>query len=73
MKDAGYKRVGNKPEAVIQGHEFSTPSKKIELYSARLAEKQFDPVPRYTEHGDPPPGSFRLLQGDLLYTRSVAL
>jgi thiosulfate reductase / polysulfide reductase chain A len=63
MKEAGFKRLGDKPKGVEPGHEFATPSKKIELYSTRLAERQFDPVPRYTEHGRPPAGAFRLLQG----------
>jgi thiosulfate reductase/polysulfide reductase chain A len=63
MKEAGFKRVGGAPRSVEPGHEFGTPSKKIELYSSRLAEKGFDPLPRYTEHGKPPEGAYRLLQG----------
>jgi len=43
--------------------EFATPSGKIELYSAQLKEKGFDPVPKYTRHPQPPPGYFRLLFG----------
>ncbi len=42
MKEVGFKRFGEGPKPVETGHEFSTPSKKIELYSARLAEKGFD-------------------------------
>ncbi len=42
---------------------FATPSGKIELYSTALAEAGFDPVPTYTHHEQPPPGSFRLLYG----------
>ncbi len=43
--------------------EFYTPTGKIELYSTALAEKGFDPIPRYTHHEQPPPGQFRLLYG----------
>ncbi|NVO00687.1 MAG: molybdopterin-dependent oxidoreductase [Geobacteraceae bacterium] len=43
--------------------EFGTPSGKIELYSKQLAEKGFDPVPKYTKHPEPPSGYFRLLFG----------
>jgi thiosulfate reductase/polysulfide reductase chain A len=48
-----------------EGHalEFSTPSGKIEFWSPQLAERGFDPVPRYTPHPEPPPGYFRLLFG----------
>ena len=42
---------------------FSTPTGKIELYSTMLAEKGFAPIPTYTHHEQPPPGSFRLLYG----------
>ena len=63
MKEVGFMRLGERPKAIEAGHEFLTPSKKIELFSRRLAEKNFDPVPRYTEHGRPPKGAFRLIQG----------
>jgi thiosulfate reductase/polysulfide reductase chain A len=43
--------------------EFPTPTGKIEFWSAQLAERGFDPVPRYTPHEEPPPGAFRLLFG----------
>ena len=43
--------------------EFPTPSGKIEFYSPALAEKGFDPVPKFTRPAEPPPGSFRLLFG----------
>lgn len=43
--------------------EFATPSGKIELYSKQLAEKGFDPVPKYVKHPQPGPGQFRLLFG----------
>ncbi len=43
--------------------EFATPSGKIEFYSTGLRDRGFDPVPKYTKHPQPPPGSFRLLFG----------
>ncbi len=43
--------------------EFGTPSGKIEFYSTSLRDRGFDPVPKYTKHPQPPPGSFRLLFG----------
>lgn len=43
--------------------EFATPSGKIEFYSLQLAEAGFDPVPKYTQPAQPPPGYFRLLYG----------
>lgn len=43
--------------------EFPTPSGKVEFYSTQLAEKGFDPVPKYTKPESPPPGFFRLLFG----------
>ncbi|MBU0517662.1 molybdopterin-dependent oxidoreductase [bacterium] len=43
--------------------EFYTDSGKIELYSAKLASYGHDPIPVFTDHGDPPEGYFRLLFG----------
>jgi thiosulfate reductase / polysulfide reductase chain A len=43
--------------------DFFTDSGKIELYSPKLAAQGFDPMPVYTDHGDPPAGYFRLLFG----------
>jgi len=43
--------------------EFKTTSGKIELYSADLKEKGFDPVPKYTRHPVPSAGEFRLVYG----------
>ncbi len=42
---------------------FPTPSGKIEFYSLQLAEAGFDPVPKYKQPPQPPPGYFRLLYG----------
>ena len=43
--------------------EFYTESGKIELYSNRLAQAGFDPMPVYTAHEQPPEGYYRLLFG----------
>jgi thiosulfate reductase/polysulfide reductase chain A len=43
--------------------EFDTPSGKIELYSQTLADHGFDPIPRYTPHGETPEGYYRLMYG----------
>ena len=42
---------------------FSTPSKKIELYSKQMAAAGLPPMPDYTRHPEPAPGQFRLLFG----------
>ena len=43
--------------------DFYTDSGKIELYSYKLASHGQDPMPTYTNHGDPPEGYYRLLFG----------
>lgn len=43
--------------------KFKTPSGKVELYSHKLKELGFDPVPKYTPPAEPPPGFFRMLIG----------
>lgn len=63
MKRAGFKLAGEPAAPIGNGHKFATPSGKIELASAQLAARGFDPVPRYTDHGRPPEGLFRLLHG----------
>lgn len=45
------------------GPLFPTPSGKIELFSSSLKELGADPIPRYTEWADPPPGWMRLIYG----------
>ncbi len=57
--------VATRPGAPIytQQPRFFTPSGKVELYSARLMQKGFDPVPKYTPPAEAPPGFFRLLIG----------
>jgi len=43
--------------------EFATPTGRIEFYSTQLADRGFDPVPRFVRPETGPPGSFRLLYG----------
>jgi thiosulfate reductase/polysulfide reductase chain A len=42
---------------------FETENGKIHLYSKKLKELGFDPLPRYTPVEDPPKGFFRLIYG----------
>jgi thiosulfate reductase/polysulfide reductase chain A len=65
LKREGVVVGAHRPINVEEGHtlEFGTPSGKVEFYSPQLAEKGFEPVPRYSAHAEPPPGSFRLLFG----------
>jgi thiosulfate reductase/polysulfide reductase chain A len=42
---------------------FDTPSGKVEFWSKQLADKGFDPVPKYRRPSDPPDGYFRLVTG----------
>ena len=75
LKGVGLTLADLKKKGVIKGSkiplyfedgavpEFNTPSGKIEFYSTHLAEKGYDPIPKYTKHEDPPPGYFRLLFG----------
>lgn len=53
------------PTTIEEGLEpaFATPSGRIELYSQRLADAGFDPMPEFTPPEEPPPGHFRLLFG----------
>ncbi|MCB2219648.1 MAG: molybdopterin-dependent oxidoreductase [Bacteroidetes bacterium] len=43
--------------------EFNTPSGKIELFSNELAAENFDGIPVYTKHPQPPQGFYRLIYG----------
>ncbi len=75
LKKAGLSLKRIKEEGVILGEkipltieegmefEFDTPTGKIELYSTHMAEKGFDPIPKFTKHPEPPSGYFRLLFG----------
>jgi thiosulfate reductase / polysulfide reductase chain A len=51
---------GTDPTAPVK---LKTASGKIELFSAKLAELGFEPVPRYTAPPEPPKGTFRMIQG----------
>lgn len=44
-------------------HHFVTKSGKVELYSERLQEAGYDPLPVYQPQPEPPPGKFRLVVG----------
>jgi thiosulfate reductase / polysulfide reductase chain A len=48
-------------------HRFVTKSGKIELYSERLQENSYDPLPVYSPPAQPPPGKFRLILGRKAY------
>ncbi len=49
------------------GHRFVTKSGKIELFSERLQESGYDPLPVYQTPVQPPPGTFRLILGRKAY------
>jgi thiosulfate reductase/polysulfide reductase chain A len=53
------------PTVIEDGLElaFGTESGRIELWSERLKEAGFDPLPEYRPPAMPPPGTFRLLYG----------
>ncbi len=66
MKKIGIKtfpRTRPKYLAPGEAYGFHTPSSKIELYSQRLADKGFDPIPEYTRPEQPPQGFYRLNYG----------
>lgn len=46
-----------------EAHVFQTPSGKVELFSRRLAEAGFDPLPAYRPQPAPLQGTLRLLYG----------
>ena len=48
-------------------HRFITKSGKIELYSERLQEAGYDPLPKYTTPPQPPLGQYRLILGRKAY------
>ena len=75
MKKAGLSLAELKEKGVVTGEkepiyfdegisaDYFTPSGKVEFYSLQLEEHGFDPVPKFTQHEDAPPGYFRLLFG----------
>ncbi len=42
---------------------YDTPSGKVEFFSQQLADKGFDPVPKYTPPDPAPPGFYKLISG----------
>jgi thiosulfate reductase / polysulfide reductase chain A len=48
-------------------HRFITKSGKIELFSERLQEANYEPLPVYQSPAQPPPGKFRIITGRRAY------
>ena len=65
LKKNGVILGGKKPIYLEEGAvpKFDTPSKKIELYSSKIKEVGFDPMPEFEPVEEPPEGMFRLLTG----------
>ncbi len=65
LKEKGIINGASVPIYVEDGvpTEFFTPTGKVEFYSTQLAEKGFDPIPKYTKPEEPPVGYLRLLFG----------
>ncbi len=66
MQEVGVKNFARKTPMYFREGErvrFRTPSRKIELYSAQLADKGFDPMPVYTPPEPVPRGFYRLNYG----------
>jgi len=66
MRQIGFKKYERElPLYGLNGedYEFYTPTGKIELYSTLLEQHNFDPIPNYTQHEEPPQGYYRLLYG----------
>lgn len=61
--------VYSPPDAPFYGttltpdHRFITKTGKIEIFSDRLAEAGYDPLPVYRPPATPPPGQFRMILG----------
>ncbi len=67
MKRLGVKKLKREYDDLYflngEDYEFNTNTGKIELYSTELAREDFDPLPDYTPHPEPPPGFYRLNYG----------
>jgi thiosulfate reductase/polysulfide reductase chain A len=65
LKAKGILRGKKQPIYADEGAEiaFETPSGKVEFWSKQLADKGFDPVPRFTPPEEGPAGSYRLITG----------
>jgi thiosulfate reductase/polysulfide reductase chain A len=65
-KEGVYNHPG-KLYGLYEGKVFKTPSKKIELYNKRYADKGLDPLPVYKRPPDIPEGRFRIVVGRNAY------
>ena len=67
MKVIGVKKFDRESGALYlregEPYEFNTNTGKIEFYSTELAALGFDPMPKFTEHPEPPTGFYRLIYG----------
>ncbi len=67
MKRIGVKKLKREYDDLYflngEEFEFNTNTGKIELYSTELAKENFDPLPNFTPHPEPPPGYYRLNYG----------
>jgi len=67
MKKIGVKKLDRKSGNLYftkdEEIEFNTPSGKIELFSNEMAAENFDPMPVFTKHPEPPQGFYRLIYG----------
>uniref|UniRef100_UPI004056406F molybdopterin-containing oxidoreductase family protein n=1 Tax=Candidatus Electronema sp. TaxID=2698783 RepID=UPI004056406F len=66
LADKGYVSIPDSAAPYITPENqpvFKTPSGKIELYSSKLEEKHFDPIPKYEPTEQPGEGMYRLVYG----------
>jgi thiosulfate reductase/polysulfide reductase chain A len=68
MKKIGVKKFDREdddlfPMEDLADFEFNTNTGKIELYSTSLEDEEYDPLPKYTKHEEPPEGYYRLIYG----------
>lgn len=67
MKHLGVKNYDRSAKNLYMDEEatqkFNTPSGKIELYSQKLKDAGFDPLPVYIEHERPPKNYLRMIYG----------
>jgi thiosulfate reductase/polysulfide reductase chain A len=65
LKNKGILLGPKQPIYLDDGAEvtYDTPSGKVEFWSQQLADKGFDPVPKYTPPEPAPAGSYRLITG----------
>ncbi|HHB51997.1 MAG TPA: nitrate reductase, partial [Saprospiraceae bacterium] len=66
MEKLGVKKFPRKTPLYLNEDEekiYPTPTGKIELYSTRMEDNGFDPLPLYTAHPEPDGGFYRLIYG----------